>query len=263
MIRFVTPEWESELIKSCGQFGIFDCKIYSQYQTYGAQSGVVDFWLVQDAQGHTIGLLSRLEGRFTAAAKEQVDTEELSWFLQRAGSRSVEGEQPLIARLFPDREQISAPILRQDRPPDLQASADRRIIEAERLSDVFQLLCESDPQFANQADYTAWLAEASHKVRHRLAHIFILKINHLIVSTVSIIFLSPRRAILAGVATHPAQRGRGYGRMAVEHACRYARQQGQQPWVFAANDGLEAFYTGCGFSPAGRWARMEWEGDKG
>ena len=190
MIRFVTPEWEAELTQNCGRFGIFNCKIYAQYQTYGAQSGIVDFWLVQDAQDRTVGLLSRLEGRFTAAAGESADMEELSWFLRHAGGRSAEGEKPLIERVFP-----------------------------ERLSDVFGLLCKSDPQFAEQAHYTAWLAETSHKVRHRLMQIFILKIDNQNISTASMIYLAPRRAILAGVATDPAWRGQGYGRMVVEHTC--------------------------------------------
>ncbi len=262
MIRFVTPEWEAELTQNCGRFGIFDCKIYAQYQTYGAQSGIVDFWLVQDAQDRTVGLLSRLEGRFTAAAGESADMEELSWFLRHAGGRSAEGEKPLIERVFPSREMLSAPILRQDRPCDLEP-ANRQIVEAERLSDVFGLLCKSDPQFAEQVHYTAWLAETSHKVRHRLMQIFILKIDNQNISTASMIYLAPGRAILAGVATDPAWRGQGYGRMVVEHTCGAAHRQGQQPWVLAANDGLEAFYIGCGFSPAGRWARAEWEGDNG
>lgn len=262
MIRFVSPEREVELIQNCGRFGIFDCKIYSQYQTYGAQSGVVDFWLVQDAHSRTVGLLSRLEGRFTAAVGEQADVEELSWFFQRAGSRSVEGEKTLIERLFPDRALISAPILWQDNPRD-SGPVNRQIMAADRLSDVFILLCKSDPQFAEQANYTAWLAETSHKVRHRLMQIFILKIDNQIISTVGINHLSPGRAILAGVATGPGWREQGYGRMLVEHACNMAHREGRQPWVFAADNGVEAFYIGCGFSPAGRWARIEGEGDKG
>ena len=84
----------------------------------------------------------------------------VTWFLRHAGGRSAEGEKPLIARVFPSREMLSAPILRQDRPCDLEP-ANRQIVEAERLSDVFGLLCKSDPQFAKQAHYTAWLADVA------------------------------------------------------------------------------------------------------
>ncbi|MFR9189748.1 MAG: GNAT family N-acetyltransferase [Anaerotruncus massiliensis (ex Togo et al. 2019)] len=91
------------------------------------------------------------------------------------------------------------------------------------------LLCAADPAFAARTDYAAWLTEVSHKRRHGLADIYILKVDERIVSTIGIYFKDASRAILAGLATDPACRGRGYARRMMAHATNAALAQGLEP----------------------------------
>lgn len=263
MIRFVTPELAALLCEKSVQFGIFGTKIYAQYQTYGAQSGILDLWLLFD-ETHVTGCVSRLGGLITAACAPQADTDELAAFLRAVGGRAVEGMLPLIERLRAGTrgELRSSRVMRQNGRGRFAApapcGADGAPHPGERLAPVYTLLCAADPAFAAAADETGWLTELSHKTRHGLADIYILEIENRIVSTAGIYFKGPTRAILAGVATDPAARGRGYGRRLVEHAAAGALAQGLTPYLLTADDRLGAFYEACGFVDKGRWARLEW-----
>ncbi|RLL09689.1 N-acetyltransferase [Anaerotruncus massiliensis (ex Liu et al. 2021)] len=126
---------------------------------------------------------------------------------------------------------------------------------AEDLGAVYALLCAADPAFTAQADYAAWLTEVSHKRRHGLADIYILKVDNRIVSTIGIYFKDASRAILAGLATNPACRGRGYARRMMAHATNAALAQGLEPWLLTAEDGIAAFHRACGYRDAGFWSK--------
>ena len=90
MIRFVTPELEALFCEKSVQFGIFGAKIYSQYQTYGAQSGILDMWLLFD-DTYVTGCVSRFGGLLTAACTPRADVEELAVFLRAVGGRAGTG----------------------------------------------------------------------------------------------------------------------------------------------------------------------------
>ena len=143
-------------------------------------------------------------------------------------------------------------------PAPAPCGADGAPCPADRLVPVYALLCAADPLFAARADEAGWLTELSHKTRHGLAEIYILKVKNSPISTSGIYFKGTDSAILAGVATVPAMRGRGYGRRLVEHTTAAALAQGLTPYLLTADDRLGAFYTACGFMDAGQWARLEW-----
>ncbi|MEY8359119.1 GNAT family N-acetyltransferase [Anaerotruncus colihominis] len=263
MIRFVTPELEALFCEKSVQFGIFGTKIYSQYQTYGSQSGILDLWLSFD-DTYVTGCVSRFGGLLTAACTPRADVEELAVFLRAVGGRAVEGMLPLIERVraVTRGELCSSRVMRADSCGCLHApapcGADGAPCPADRLAPVYALLCAADPIFAAKADEAAWLTELSHKTRHDLAEIYILKVENTLISTSGIYFKDADSAILAGVATAPAMRGRGYGRRLVEYTAAAALAQGLTPYLLTADDRLGAFYTACGFMDVGRWARLEW-----
>lgn len=268
MIRFVTPEWAPLLEASADKFGIFGTKIYSQYRTYGTTDGILDVWLLLDG-GRAVGAVSRLDGALTVAAPGAVDADELSAFLRAAGGRSVEGERALCGRLDAViRGGLrSSRILRwgglpqteEARPAASAHSADGvppgKILPAAALGEVYALLCEADPEFAAHTGYAAWLTEISHKQRHGLADIYILKVNYTVVSTIGIYFKGPGRTILAGLATNPAHRGRGYARRMMAHATEAALAQELEPWLLTAEEGLAEFHRACGYVDAGEWSK--------
>nr|WP_243166322.1 GNAT family N-acetyltransferase [Anaerotruncus massiliensis (ex Togo et al. 2019)] len=88
-----------------------------------------------------------------------------------------------------------------------------------------------------------------------MADIYILKVDNRIVSTIGIYFKDASRAILAGLATNPACRGRGYARRMMAHATNAALAQGLEPWLLTAEDGIAAFHRACGYRDAGFWSK--------
>ncbi len=248
MIRFVSPELEARLLDYCNTDDVFSVKIYAQYQTYGAQSGMIHFWMLFSGDTPT-GAVSGCGDYFTLAAKTVSDTGELAAFLRASGCRAVEAKRALLEGLGTVIH--SGLILRADQPPG-QAEGTKR---AEKLAAVWELLCEADPEFAAGTRYDAWLTEVSHKIRHGLAECYTLKVDNKVVSTSSILFRNQQTAVIAAVATHPAFRGRGMGRRVVNRAAASAFVQGLNPQVLIKDPGLAAFYAACGFRPAGEWGQ--------
>lgn len=248
MIRFVTPELEAQLLDCCNTNDVFSAKIYSRYQTYGAQSGIVNFWMLFCGDTPT-GTVSGCGDDFTLAAKAVPDADELAAFLRASGCRTIEAERTLLNGL--GTVVHSGLILRADQPPG-QAKDVKR---AEKLSAVWELLCGADPEFAEGTRYDAWLTEFSHKIRHGLAECYTLEVENRIVSTSSILFRNHQTAVIAVVATHPAFRGHGFGRRVVNQAAVSAFAQGLSPQMLIKAPGLAAFYAACGFQPAGEWGQ--------
>lgn len=268
MIRFVSPELVPLFEESVGRFGIFGTKIYSQYQTYGVTDGILDLWLLL-AGDRAVGAVSRLDGTMTLAASGAADADELAAFIGSAGCRFFEGERALCERVNAviRGELCSSRILRWG---GLPASAEARptaaalcadgippdaVTPADNLGEVYALLCVAEPEFAAHTGYAAWLTEVSHKQRHGLADIYILKVDRNIVSTISIYFKGASHAILAGLATDPACRGRGYARRMMAYATASALAQGLEPWLLVSGDGVSAFHRACGYVDAGFWAQ--------
>ena len=276
MIRYAGGEWAALFEASVGKFGIFGTKIYSQYQTYGLSDGVLDLWLLLDGD-RAVGAVSRLDGTVTLAADAAADADELAAFLAAVGCRSYEGERALCERVNAViRGGLrSSRILRwgghlpagNARPTAAAPCADGVppgfAAPAEDLGAVYALLCAADSAFAAQTDYAAWLTEVSHKRRHGLADIYILKVDGRIVSTIGIYFKDASRAILAGLATDPGCRGRGYARRLMAHAADAALARGLEPWLLTAEDGIAAFHRACGFADAGFWSQGGFESPPG
>lgn len=250
MIRFAVPELESALVNVCNTDGVYHAKIYSQYQTYGTQSGIVDFWLIFSG-GKPIGAISGSGGRFTLAAERCEDVSELAAFLCAAGAKTVQAERHLLDGL--GRLQESGLILRADTAPKQDAG----VKSADSLADVWELLCASFEGFAEKIRYDAWYAEFSHKLRHDLAECYTLSVDGRLASASSILFKNTKCAVLAAVATHPDFRGQGLGKRTVTQATASAFAQGLNPVVLIREPGLTAFYAGCGYHPVGEWGQAE------
>jgi len=259
MIRFVTPELEPVFVQKIDEFGIFATKIYSQYQTYGAQSGIVDFWIAAEDEEIT-GVISKLGGCLTVAAAPKINVDELSAFFEAVGGNFVDAENPLIERLRAGigTEAESSWIMSfQQDFQRLVENSNPKIIPADRLRTVYGLLCVGNPRFSRDVPYDAWLAETSHKQRHGLTDIFLLVEDGAAVSTCSIQFKGKTKAMIASVATDPAYAKHGYGREIMRYVAGRSLQQGLTPYLLTADDALAAFYEKCGFVAIGRWGRLQ------
>jgi len=264
VIRYLNAETEAFLCNKENTFGIYEIKIYSQYQTYGAGKRELDLWSIEQ-DGQIRGFLSRLNGVLTIAARD-VDAAECAVFAHTVGARCINGERELL-------EQLNAVIhgtlcaswilrRRGDIPAEAAAAlcADGvsvRVERAQRLSEVCRLHVLATPGFAETVDQDAWIAEASHKQRHGLADYYILKVNKNAISTASILFRGKGQAVLAAIATHPDFRRKGYGSWLVDYTLRQACADGLAVWLFTREDSLMDFYAPLGFEIAGQWAQID------
>lgn len=265
MIRFVSPDLESVMISYLDQLGEFHAKLYSQYQTYGAQSKIVDFWLLLNAQQTLCGVISRLEDRLTVVAQQNCDLKELAYFLCAAG-KSVLGELGLLTQLnaIIHGELYSSWMVRvsKDRkdacallPHKSALGADGIQIQvrpADQLRQVYTINAAADTAFT-QMPYDSWLTEISHKVRHQLAQIYILYQADKPISTMGIYFQNTHTALLGGLATLPEWEKCGYGSRILQDTVDAAIRKNLCCGLFTANDQLLPFYQKNGFEPVGRW----------
>lgn len=250
MIRFVTPELEPVLDRFCNTDGVFHAKIYSQYKTYGAQSGIVDFWLIFYGE-RPVGAISGSSGRFTFAADACEDAQELASFLSAAGAKNVQSERRLLQNLGPLQE--SGQILSAQVCPKQDSEAQ----PAASLDDVWKLMCAAYDEFDQTVSYEGWYTEFSHKLRHDLAQCFALYVDGKLVSATSILFKNTKCAVLAAVATHPDVRGQGFGRRTVMEATASAIAQGLSPKVLIREPELQRFYAACGYRTISEWGQAE------
>ena len=99
-----------------------------------------------------------------------MDTEELTQFLAAVGGSWAEGRDPDLSSLA-ERcgcAPRSAPLLEYRGPSPPWAAR-----EADRLTDVYRLLCASDPSFEKNAPYGPWLCGFSARVRSGRAAAFL------------------------------------------------------------------------------------------
>ena len=260
MIRLVTPSLEGRLFTAAPFLGPFGIKICSLYETYRQQPGVLDVWLLLDGQT-VCGAVSRLESGGTIALipGSQPDFDELAAFLPAAGLHWLDGMQetlsPLASRI-PSRMQLAAHMQYDPALPPPDRPFAGQIFPADRLSEVYPLLCAGQPGFARQVRYDSWLTETSHKLRHGQAEIWVLKVDSVSVSTVGIYFKAAGQALLAGLATLPAYRGRGYGQAMMAYATGQALWEGLHPHLLTADAQILPFHAQCGYRPQGDWGRL-------
>lgn len=254
MIRFVTPELEPVLDHFCNTDSVFHAKIYSQYKTYGTQSGIVDFWLIFHAK-QPVGAISGSSGRFTFAADACEDVQELAAFLSAAGAKNVQGERRLLDDVGSLQE--SGQILSAQECP----KRDNEVQPPASLDDVWKLMCAAYDEFEHTVSYDGWYTEFSHKLRHDLAQCFALYVEGKLVSATSVLFKNTKCAVLAAVATHPDARGQGFGRRTVIEATASAIAQGLTPKVLIREPELQRFYAACGYRVVGEWGQAEVQRD--
>ncbi|MBC8585986.1 GNAT family N-acetyltransferase [Youxingia wuxianensis] len=263
MIQYVAANNQGLFEKICGTSGIFGSKIYFQYKQYEGE-GPLDFWVAWDEQWPGAAVVSICEGNFavgntadfisgTAAPGPQ----ELAYFLQTMGFGSVSGELPLIEQLHGllGGKMGSSYIMNYtaQRTPGRPAA---EIRSAQRLEEVYRLLCLCDPIFQASSRYDAWLVDASYKIRHELGNIYALYVENILISTICINFSPLKHAIITSLATHPDFRGKGYGKQLVTYATREVLSRGQIPTLLTANERLGEFYEQCGYNITGRWASI-------
>lgn len=238
----------------------FAAKIHSLARVYGSGAGLLDIWAQEQETGSQLALIARFSGVFTISTTveqpSQKMLEELRTFFQIAGGTSVEGNSGLLTALAIG-EPVGAGSLFQSgevqQAPPIPSGL--TLESPERLSPIYELLCASDPAFANESDYAGWLTDMSHKCRHRLGSCWQLSAAHIPVSTFSVLHLGTNFAICGALATHPSHRGKGYASILLSHIAAACHTQGFQACLFSADYRLDGFYLAHNWLCSGKWQK--------
>lgn len=107
------------------------------------------------------------------------------------------------------------------------------------LDNVYNILSEG---FPNLLDYSIWLADTSHRIRHDISKVFVYKNS----TTASIVYDIDGYVLVGQVATKISARGSGYARTFLKWLAAYLSKQGKTSFLYAL-DTRESFYREIGF----------------
>lgn len=215
-------------------------KIEGLSRAYGACPGILETW-AQEREGAITALICRFGGKVSLTAKTG-DTAELAEFLRFLGA-PAECEEALAKRLgFPITDRASLyqkEIVRGEEAP-LFLRTEHFEVTAKRL-----MLADSpDIEIADEAGF---VADLSHRVRHGAA--MAAETEH---GTAVIGFLAEEAAILSGVTTEKAYRGRGEAKRLLAALESHLNRK----TLFAATRAADGFYAACGYRKTGALCRL-------
>lgn len=226
-----------------------EVKIAGWAAAYGWEQPFLRIWKTQHS-----GLIACM-GRDALAAVEAEDAAETALFLSM---------QPLIQTVRAAPELIRR--LQQIRPGRVRQGAVMRLkhpalepgeTALPPLPDIYGLLCEA---FAGALpSWEDWYVDVSHRLRHGCCRIAgVLEENEWAAVAMTTAECGPA-AVIGGVATRPASRGRGYARRCVMSVAEALQKDGKAVWLSPKNEMAHTLYTRWGFEDAGEWAAITWE----
>ena len=170
---------------------------------------------------------------------EDFDQDEINSFVDMYKLFRIEGASQAIG-MISNREYN-----RLHRTTFQLASSEQTLIDESEidfnpaLDDVYGILTEG---FPNQSDYSLWLADTSHRIRHGISRVMTYKSC----TTASISYDIDNHVLVGQVATKLASRGGGFESRILTWLAAYLEQQGKTAVLYAL-DIRESFYREIGF----------------
>lgn len=214
-------------------------KLETLVRCYGIGPGGCEIW--QSERG---GVLCRFDGRALICGRFSLD--ELSQFLAFLGCRSAEGDAANLPAL-PGWRYTDRPVLRlAGLPPEPPPGPEPDRMPPDRL--VYDILSAADKAFAKDAPWLPWLSDLTRRRNRGLARFWMLDGA----AAAGVVAESLGLSLIAGVATVPDRRGRGFASRLTALLARDAYSRGFTPAAVAENAALIPFYERLGFRVAGR-----------
>lgn len=255
MIMQVTPELEQDFIAACSFDPIIGARLYTLLRCYGCSMPGLRLWLAQE-NGVPTAAISRFDGWLVFSASGRVDVEELGGFVRAIGEyRYIEGAPEVCARLGIEGEFESSHTMRYAAASGFDEDFGA-VCENPRLSDVYHILCTENPWFANTTSWDGWYPHTSHLLRHGLGFAAVLCADGVPVSTGGVYTMGEQVAVIGGLATLHAYRGRGYASVLTKYLINKILAQDKIPALFCASDSLARYYEGFGFVQSGKWGEI-------
>ena len=250
MIRYLEtllPLKQAELTAFCSG-SVFGLKALGPVLSYGTGYRFVSAWEQRGEDGALTAFLSKYYGTVTVCAASGCDAEELLAFLTMVGYDALVGPYDLLEPLgetgskgcvmsLPDGSALqAAPVSTGD---------GCELVFNDRFRSFYEVLTESNPGYLT-ADYSAFLTDLSHRVRHGTAGTVLLTEDGMPAATAAALVLTPDALFLGAVSTIPGCRGRHYASTCLHALCQ--KYPGRRVFLMCLPE-KQSFYETLGMTP--------------
>lgn len=200
---------------------VFGLKAIGPVLSYGPGYDFVSVWEQRNEAGELTGVLSKYYGAVTVCGRDDADTEELIAFLHAIAPSALTGPYELLQGLKEDGEEGCVMELKRGRDctaVPVSTGDTLSLVRGGRFREFYEVVSESHPDFAG-ADYSAFLTDLSHRVRHNTADTALLLRGERPVATAAALSILPGAVYLGAVATVPDERGRHYASTCLRALC--------------------------------------------
>lgn len=227
-----------------------ELKIAGWLAAYGAGRPFVRFWQTQHG-----GRIACMGGTALACLPPEDREEGACFLLMQPDLRQVRCDPEFSRVLGAHRpgEREEGVVMRLD-----TAAPDMPPFSTPAPREVYPLLREvfgrdTLPPFED------WYVDVSHRLRHGLCRMAgVYEGEELAAVAMTTAEYHPA-ALIGGVATRPASRGRGYARRCVMTLAAALQKEDKAVWLSPKNAYAGELYARWGFVPAGRWATITWK----
>lgn len=253
MEKLTSARWP-EYLSFCRD-SVFGLKAIGPVLSYGPGYDFVSVWEQRNEEGVLTAILSKYYGALTVCGRESADKEELIAFLSAIAPSAVTGPAELLGDLAEHGEEGCVMELKRGRDctaVPVSTGDSLSLVRNDRFREFYEVVTESHPDFAG-ADYSAFLTDLSHRVRHNTAETALLLREERPVATAAALSILPGAVYLGAVATAPDERGRHYASTCLRALCdAYADHR-----VFLmCRPEKQAFYERLGFVCTGRYLEV-------
>lgn len=229
-------------------------------RAYGTGRSFFNVWVQNDYKA----ALFRLESTFFFLDLGESDYEETAFFLNfNPYFKRLAGEYGALtklAQLMPGDLTLTRTNLmiyrgtgRSNNSGHAETDGRLSLCRSPDLKTVYGLIAQALPQ---EADFTAWYADLSHRIRHGCARAYLLRCEEKPVSACLISAESDRAGLISGVCTQSAYRAKGFASAMLASVCDDLASSGKIP-VLECADELMSFYERLGFQKAGEIGDLE------
>ncbi len=237
----------------------FGCRILSAAQSY-PDAPFAGFWLQSDEQGRLRAAISRLDGDATVCCGilSSGEKEELCSFLQTVGVQSVFAPKGTLsgARISDSGVVLLLSEIPKNAEFPRKSSAGEFCLETSpAVREIFALFSSCSGRGFEFSATDAAYVDLSHRLRHRFCRVIGMKNEAGILCAAAMTTAeSKTAALIGGVCTLPALRGKGLASVVVAALCGELKTENKKIFLFAERE-LIPFYGRLGFLPAGEWER--------
>lgn len=240
MIKKVTDENE---IYDFSSNDIYSIRIKALLTAYGTGYDFATFYCCYNARNKKIAIISKLDNDFTICYKncDLEDFDEISDFIKVIGYDSFLTDDSFIFK--GNKNYDTGAVMETEKKVEISLPY-AEIDEFPKLMDLYNL-----NDFDNW-DFEAWYVDLSHRIRHKTAKAYALKVNEEIVSNAIFSSIYNGNAILTSVQTDPVFRNMGYASALVSNMICDIRGR---VYLMREKGKNESFYKKLGFENNGIW----------